>query len=124
MKRHGSPLNYDGSRGENFGKIKIKDNAKLTNKQKLTFNFNIGRRISEEDVIDNASNIFQQNKGYWPSEFCNDTDIAVNAERNNKYNVAVQGLKPGNSDIPKYKIICYVDFHDTDKGIREMVNLN
>ena len=24
IKRHGSPSNYDGSRGENFGKIKIK----------------------------------------------------------------------------------------------------
>ena len=98
IKRHGSPLNYDGSRGENFGKVKIKDNAKLTNKHKPTFNFDIGRRISEEDLIDNASNVFQQNKGYWPSEFCNDTDIAGNAERNNHNNVAVQGLKAGDSD--------------------------
>ena len=81
IERHGSPLNYDGSRGENFGKVKIKDNAKLTRKQKGAFNFDIGHRISEEDVIDNASNIFQQNKGYWPSEFCNDTDIAENANR-------------------------------------------
>ena len=54
IKRHGSPLNYDRSRGENFGKIEIKDNAKLTNKQKLTFNNDIGRRISKEDVINNA----------------------------------------------------------------------
>ena len=29
IKRHGSPLNYDSSRGENFGKVKIKDNAKF-----------------------------------------------------------------------------------------------
>ena len=76
IERHGSPLNYDGSRGENFGKVKIKDNAKLTRKQKGAFNFDIGHRISEEDVIDNASNIFQQNKGYWPFEFCSDTYIA------------------------------------------------
>ena len=34
IQRHGSPLNYDGSRGENFGKVKIKDNAKLTRKDK------------------------------------------------------------------------------------------
>ena len=33
IERHGSPLNYDGSRGENFGKVKVKDNAKLTNKR-------------------------------------------------------------------------------------------
>ena len=44
-------------------------------------------------MIHNASNIFQQNKGYWPSEFYNDTDIAVNTERNSKNKVAVQGLK-------------------------------
>ena len=59
----------------------IKDNVKLTSKQKGTFNFDICRRISEEDIIDNASSIFQQNKGYWPSEFCDDTDIAQNANR-------------------------------------------
>ena len=58
IERHGSPLNYDGSRGEIFGKVKIKDNAKLTRKQKSAFNFDIGHRISEEDVIDNASNNF------------------------------------------------------------------
>ena len=39
LKRHESPLNYDGSRGENFGKVKIKDNAKLTRKQKGAINF-------------------------------------------------------------------------------------
>ena len=81
IQRHGSPLNYDGSRGENFGKVKIKDNAKLTRKQKGVFNFDISHRISEEDIIDNASNIFQQNKGYWPSGFCNDTDIVENVNR-------------------------------------------
>ena len=32
IQRHGCPINYDGSRGENFGKLKIKDNARLTNK--------------------------------------------------------------------------------------------
>ena len=124
IKRHGSPLNYDGSRGENFGKVKIKDNAKLTNKQKPTFNFDIGRRISEEDLIDNASNVFQQNKGYWPSEFCNDTDIAGNAERNNHNNVAVQGLKAGDSNNPKYKIMCSIDFDETNMEIQEKVNLH
>ena len=46
IKRHGCPMNYDGSRGENFGKLKIKDNAQLTNKQKETLNFDISRIIS------------------------------------------------------------------------------
>ena len=81
IKRHGTPLNYDGSRGESFGKIKIKNNAKLNRKQKGAFNFDIDRRISDEDIIDNASNIFQHNKRYWPPEFCNDTDIAQNANK-------------------------------------------
>ena len=125
IKRHGSPLNYDGSRGENFGKIKIKDNAKLTNKRKLTFNFDIGRRISEEDVIDSASNIFQQNKGYWPSEFCNDTDIAIDANRNNNDNCAINNLKCGVSDKPKYKIICTVDYEENYTGdVIEIVDLH
>ena len=57
-------------------------------------------------------------------EVCNDTDIAGNAERNNHKNVAVQGLKTGDSDKPKYKIICYVDFDETNRGIQEEVNLH
>lgn len=61
-EKHGCPMNYDESRGENFGKLKIKDNAKLTNKQKDTLNFDIGKRISEEDMIDQASNVYFQNK--------------------------------------------------------------
>ena len=32
VKRHGCSITYDGSRGENFGKLKIKDNTKLNNK--------------------------------------------------------------------------------------------
>ena len=51
IMRHGSPVNYDGPRGENDGKVKIKDNAKLTNRQKSKLNFDNGKRISEEDVI-------------------------------------------------------------------------
>ena len=80
IKRHGSPINYDGSRGENFGKILIKDNAKLTNKQKETLNFDIGRRISEEDIINKASNIFHENIGLWPSEYCSEIDLMSGSE--------------------------------------------
>ena len=65
IKRHGYRTNYDGSRGENFGKIKIKDNARLTNKQKDTLNYDIGRRISEEDVINQVSNVCYEKNGYW-----------------------------------------------------------
>ena len=52
ISRYGCQINYDGSAGENFGKLKIKDNTKLTNKEKDTMNFDISCRISEEDNVD------------------------------------------------------------------------
>ena len=117
IERHGTPLNYDGSRGENFGKVIIKDNAKLTRKQKVAFNFDIGRRISEEDIIDNASNIFQRNKGYWPSEYCNDTDIAANANRIQTTN---SRANKGVSDKPRYKLVCSMEHNENDNtGLNE-----
>ena len=121
IERHGTPLNYDGSRGENFGKVKIKDNAKLTRKQKVAFNFDIGRRISEEDIIDNASNIFQRNKGYWPSEYCNDTDIAANANRIQTTN---SRANKGVSDKPRYKLICSMEHNENDSNIAEEINVH
>lgn len=81
IQRYGCPMNYDGGRGKNFSKIKIKDNAKLTNKQKDTLNFDIGRCISEEGVINQVSNVYFQRNGYWPSSYCNETDIMDNANR-------------------------------------------
>ena len=75
IRRHGAPMNYDGARGENFGKTKIKDNAKLTNKQKDSLSFDIGRRVSEEDIVDQASSIYYRNVGRWPSKCCNDQDL-------------------------------------------------
>ena len=79
ITRHGCPINYDGSRGENFGKFKIKDNVNFTNKQKDTLNFNIGRKISEEDIVDEISTAYYQNVNYWLSTYCNETDIMLNA---------------------------------------------
>ena len=78
VKRHSCPIYYDGSSGENFGKLKIKDNTKLTNKQKDALNFYINRRISEKDISDQISTVYYQNVGYWPSEFCNKIDIVLN----------------------------------------------
>ena len=98
-------MNYDGSRGESFGKVKIKDNAKLTRKQKGAFNFDISHRTSEEVIIDNASNIFQQNKGYWPSEFCNDTDIAENVNRIHNRTGRTENTTHRSGDKRRYKII-------------------
>ena len=76
IRIHGASLNFDGSRDGNYGKLKIKDNIKLTRKEKVLFNFNIDRRITEDDVVDIASNIFMYNRCYCPFEFCSDNDIA------------------------------------------------
>lgn len=43
---YGYPMNYNGSRGENYGKLKIKDNAKLTKTRKNTLNLDIRRQFS------------------------------------------------------------------------------
>ena len=59
------------------------------------------------------------------SEFCNDTDIAVDAKRNNNDNCAIHNLKCGVSDKPKYKIICNVDYDETNTGgVIENMNLH
>ena len=55
---HGCPMNYDDSCGDNFGKLKIKDNTKLTNKQKDAVNFDINRRISEKDTVNAISTVY------------------------------------------------------------------
>ena len=44
-------------------------------------NLNIGRRISEEGIVDEISTIYYQNMDYWPSTYCNETDIMLNANK-------------------------------------------
>ena len=66
-------MNYDGSRGENFSKLKIKNNAKLNNKDKDILNFDISRRISEGDIVGRISTIYYQNNGWWVSKYFNET---------------------------------------------------
>ena len=56
-------MNYDGSRGENFGKLKIKDSAKTANKQTYILNFDISKRISKEDIVDFILIVYYQNEG-------------------------------------------------------------
>ena len=47
----------------------------MTNKAKDTLNFDIGRRLSEEHVVDQASNMCFQNEGVWPSNFCSNQEM-------------------------------------------------
>ena len=58
ITRYGYPMNHDGLRGGNFGKLKIKDNAKLTNKQNDALNLDIGRRNSGEYIVDDISTVY------------------------------------------------------------------
>ena len=124
ITRHGSPLNFDGGRGENFGKVKIKDNAKLTNKQKITLNFDISRRICEEDIVDQASNVYFVNKGHWPSSFCNDTDIALHAKRIQTNNVTNRNVVRSVKVNPRFKLICNIEDNDHDNNMSEDVNVH
>ena len=57
IARYGCPMNHDGSRGENFGKLKMKDNSKVTSKKKNILHFDISCRISEENIVDHISTI-------------------------------------------------------------------
>ena len=75
IMRHGPPSCYDGGPCEHMGKIKVKDMAKITNNQRDSLNFDISRRLAEQDVVDHLSNVFYQNHKVWPSEFCNDGDL-------------------------------------------------
>ena len=64
-----------------FGKLKIKDNVKLTNKEKDTLNFDISRKISEKDIVDHLSTIYHQNNGRQVPQYCNEIDIMMNANK-------------------------------------------
>ena len=75
-------MNYDGSRGENFGKLRMKDNAKLTAKVKVTLNFEISCRIAEKDtVIDAIYMTYFRNNGRWVSKYSDETYIIENTHK-------------------------------------------
>ena len=121
IKRHGCPNNYDGSRGENFGKTLIKDNAKLTNKQKDTLNFDIGRRLAEEDIVNQASTIYYQNIGSWPSEFCNEIDLMYSPEESTNNRSIPKNLK---NRHPRFHIKATIENEVNDETIDKIVNVD
>ena len=114
IKRHGCPMNYDGSRGENIGKTKIKDNAKRTNQQKHTLHYDIGKRISECDIVDHVSTSFFERKGRWPSQYCSDSDLVMGgSELMNDRNIK-----------PRFTLTCdYCENYDYS-DIPNEVNIN
>jgi hypothetical protein len=74
----GAPSNVDGSRGEHHGKTLIKDNAKNTNKQRDTMNFDIARRLAEDKLVDQLSILYFNSNNKWPSKHCNERDLIEN----------------------------------------------
>lgn len=80
--------------------------------------------MSEEDIIDNASSMFHQNKGHRPSEFCYDTDRAVNANTIQTNNTRVQHLRNAARDKLRYKLICCIEHSEGGENITEEVNVH
>ena len=111
--RHGCPMNYDGSRGECLAKVKVKDNAKLTNKCKLTLNYDIGRRIAEEDIVDQISTVYFENEKKWPSKYCSDQDMIHQLDIDDNLNDSSEFLYTK----PKYHIVTSVETVDENMNL-------
>ena len=85
--------------------------------------FDIGRRISEEDIVDEISIVYYQIMGYWPSPYCNETDIMLNTNRiqtntiNCETNVSRSRIKP------RFKLVVHIEDSDTD-DITEAVEVH
>ena len=67
IQRHGVPMNYDGSRGENMGKERAKDLAKLTNQNDATMLGDVAKRYFEDHCLTTASNLHFIKTGTWVS---------------------------------------------------------
>ena len=58
ITNHGCPMSYDGSHDDKIGKLKIKTTQSLPISKKVKLNFNIVRRIYEEDIVDEISTVY------------------------------------------------------------------
>jgi hypothetical protein len=57
IRKHGVPSNLDGSLGELFGKLIVKDHAQLTNKSNATLSFDIGMRYAESRCFEKLNDL-------------------------------------------------------------------
>ena len=105
--------------------MKIEDNAQLTNKQKESLNFDISRRISEEDILDEICTVYYQNMGCWPSSFCNETDLMKNANRiqGNVRAVSHSGFSIKHATHPRFKLKVTIEPSDND-DVTEVVSVH
>ncbi len=90
----------------------------MTNKQKDTLNFDIARRLSEEDVIDQASSIYYYNYKRWPSLYCNDVNISSSDDIDSNN----QNDFPHVNSKPRYFIECKV-LTQEEIGANEIVKV-
>ena len=114
-------MNYDGSRGENFGKLKIKYNAKVTNKEKDALSFDTSWRISKEDSVDHIYSIYYQNNGRWISKYCNQTDIVMNANKS-QHNVSPVVKYKTKASRPRFSLNVKIEWFDV-QDIPKVVQL-
>ena len=66
------------------GKTLIKNNAKLTTKQKGKICYDVCKQMSEQTIIDEAAKTHYVNTGKFPLVYCNDIDILQNGDNNGK----------------------------------------
>ena len=96
---------------------------KLTNKQKDALNFDIGRIIAEEDIVDEISTVYYQHVGYWSSTYCNEHDIILNTNRIQKNTIN------GETSVSKiriklrFKLIVHIEDSNID-DIVEVVEVH
>ena len=65
-------------------------------------------------MIDNASYIYHQKNGQWPSEFCNDIDILSNDRDDSKEDEINDYNCEMTSNKPRYNLICDIDYNYTN----------
>ena len=94
--------------------MKIKDNAKLTNKQKDVISFDISRRRREESLIDDISTVYHINQGSSVSQFCNETDNTRNANRIQHSTSISTYINSRDGSKPIFNLICDIEYGDSD----------
>ena len=91
---HGWPMDYDGLRGDNSCEFMIKDNTQSTSKAKCTLNFDVRRRIGEENVANQVSSTYFQKEWKGTSNHCSYEDMKVQLEFQDDVNDASFDSKP------------------------------
>ena len=96
MRRHGVPSNIDGSRGEYFGLIFVKNHAKLTNKDRDTLSLDISTRYAETKCMEKLNELREEQGLFTNLKFLNSSTDVI-------------GKKPGVSTTNKRFTLQFFD---------------